>query len=71
MHEYFPKHLSMGISRMNQDIVTARERMWEEKSEYGKKHSGQEKKRCPNDLSVARAYRPPGVATPRISAWIT
>ena len=42
----------------------------EEISEYGKYHSGQEK-RCPNDLTVAQANSPQGVATHQNSEWIT
>ena len=44
--------------------------MWEKYSAYEKKHIGHEK-RCPDGLTLARAYRPLEVATPRNSGeWI-
>ena len=53
----FSPLLAHWISEVKKYIGTVKQG---EKSEYGKKHSGQEK-RCPDGLAVARAFgRPPG-----------
>ena len=59
--ECFLKDLCREIARMKKDMETEEEG---KKSEYRKKHSVKEKF-CPNDLAEARAYSPPGVATPK------
>ena len=61
----FSKHLRMEISRMKYDIETEEEG---EKSEYGKKRSGPEK-RCSDGLTVVQAYHSPRSQLPEIGKF--
>ena len=51
MHECFLKYLRMGTARMKYD-KEAEEGVWTERSEYGKKQSGHEKKETPTAYHI-------------------
>ena len=67
MHECFPKHLRIWTARLKYDKYTEEEEG--EKSKY-EKYRGHENKSL-DDLTVSRAYRPTGGASPRIIRKVT
>ena len=64
MHECSPINFRMGTARMKEDNETEEVG---EKSEYMERSTADMKKISPDGLAVGRAYRPPGIATPRSS----